>query len=69
MEKLMAPLVEEFITKLESRGYSKEYVDGSLEGMSFAIEALRSLVILEQNKARYIREEHSATRSSEKING
>jgi len=57
MQAMTDILVKEFMDRLERNGHSDEYIDGALEGMSFAIEWLRGLHMLELNKNKYMREE------------
>ena len=51
-------LVKGLIDRLERQGQSKEYVDGVLEGVSWTLELYRSLVSIEKNKEKWIRQEH-----------
>lgn len=54
-------IIQEFITKLERDGKSKDYVDGMLEGMSFVLEFYLGVAKLSAIKDRLMKEEYSVS--------
>lgn len=54
-------LVKGFIDRLERQGYTKDYIDGALEGMSWVIEFYQTMRSLEKTREKLIREEHNVS--------
>lgn len=57
--ELKHDVVKEFIDRLERQGYSHEYVDGALEGMSFVLEFYQTMIKLQNVKQKLLKEEHN----------
>lgn len=50
-------LVKGLIDRLERQGYSKEYVDGALEGVSWTVELYFMMHNISRSRKKWIKEE------------
>lgn len=58
---ITSEMAQEYIARLEREGKSKDYVDGSLDGMSFVLEFLQSMMKLSEIRKELIRKEHGSS--------